>query len=127
MKRLLQQSWGELVVAWTVAVAVEVSEVLGQLWAYFDSGIESTGCTEDSGTGCERKRRIQFTVSALEPEAHVGPLSRLLIVQAFDKSVGIMWVAYNRPWWQCLNHGNWPMLHIRVLLPAHPLVKKARD
>lgn len=107
-----------------MAVAVETPEVLGQLWAYFDSGAESTGCTEDSGTGCEWKRRIQFTMTALEPEAHVGPLSRLLTVQAFGKPVGIMWVAYNWPRWEYLNHGNWQMLHIRALLPAHPLPRK---
>lgn len=53
-------------------------------------------------------------------------LSRLLTVQAFGKPAGIVWVAYNWPRWEYLNHGDWQMLHMRALLPAQPPAQKAR-
>lgn len=50
--------------------------------------------------------------------AHACSESWLLNFQEFCKPVDIMLLAWNRPWWEYLNHRNWKILKIR--LPSSP-------
>lgn len=79
-----------------------VSQVL-ELWAYSDCRVESAGCTGDSGTRCERERRIWLTVRVLERQLVLAHVSPSLSIRASGEPAGIVLVAWNG------HGGNWQM------------------